>query len=158
MKIDQLINDYHEVFDGKPWHGASVMETLRSISPGIVNTRSEGKSHTIAELVKHMLNWRNFVIERLNGNSDFSIELNSNLDWEENFIIEDEKEWESLIGELNVSQEKLAEALMKKGEDWLVQKAPSEDYNNEFMLRGIIFHDVYHLGQIRLIQKLIGQK
>lgn len=155
MKIQERTREFKEIFEEKSWYGASVLETLRSVSYPFVNLRLHDQSHSIAELVQHMLNWRMFVVEKLNGNEEFDIELNSKFDWPESFHIEDEEVWNNLIIKLINSQEEIVEALSLKSEDWLTQKTPGEQYNNDFLIRGIMYHDIYHLGQIRLINSVI---
>lgn len=155
MEIDKLLNDYNEIFDGQPWFGESLMSTVLAISFEQVNVKVQKNSHSIAGIIKHMLNWRKYVLEKLNGNREYEIVLNSNSDWEENFMVKDEEEWKGLIGELKNSHDQILSTIMKKSDDWLMLKTPSKDFTNDHLVRGIIYHDIYHLGQIRLILTLV---
>lgn len=155
MSIKKIIKEYNDIFNGQPWYGTSLMDTLNDISFDEVNVKIKNKSHSIAELLKHMLNWRLYFIEKLNGNKNYKIENDSNADWEKNLIIKDENEWNDLMNELNESQKKLIGTLLLKSEDWLWETTPGEIFNNEYLVKGIMDHDVYHLGQIRLVHKMV---
>lgn len=154
MKTEEFIRDYKEIFEGEPWYGQSLMETLTSISFPLVNYKPAGNFHSIAGLVKHMLIWRKFVVEKLRENEEFDIELNSPADWNENPKLSNATEWSLLLKELKVSQKEIESALVTKNEDWANEPAPGKNYANHYMLRGIVCHDIYHLGQIRLLKKL----
>ena len=155
MHSQELLQEYQEVFEGSPWYGSAVIKTLRRIPFYLVNQKIQPQAHSIAELLRHMLAWRTFVLEKLRENAGFDIELNSTADWEEGVKVHTEAEWEELLQLLEDSQQKMEQLLAGKSEEWLAQPVAGKPYANIFMLRGILYHDVYHLGQIRLIKKLL---
>ncbi len=153
MTIREFVKEHNEVFKGEPWHGESLIGTLERISFRLVNYKPQKGFHSIAELVKHLLVWRKFVLEKLKGNQEYDIELNSQ-DWEEEKLMERKEEWVLLLKELQASQEDLTTWLSGKKEDWLESQTPGKSYTNQYMVMGIMHHTLYHLGQIRLIRKM----
>lgn len=154
MNIHEFIKEYQEVFEGNPWHGESVLKTLESTPFQLVNYKPQQGFHSIAELVKHLLIWRKFIVEKLNENQEFDIQLNSSLDWEEKVRMETSLEWSRLLEDLKASQKEITSLLSGKKDEWFQQQCPGKSYSNQFMMMGIMQHDLYHLGQIRLIRKM----
>lgn len=151
MEIKDLVQALKDVFDGEPWFGTSVMDSLASIPTVLWDRKSSPSRNTIAALVWHMIDWRYFVIEKLNGNTDFDITLNTTADWREEVAVKNEEDVVALIKELKDTQRILCELLMQKEEVWLFKKTAGKSYNNVYMVQGLIQHDSYHLGQINLI-------
>lgn len=147
----KLINSLIETFNGDPWYGDSVMKKLKEIDFKIVNETSAHSSNTIAMIVQHLINWRTFAIEKLKGNSEFDILLNSKEDWAE-IIISNEIEWNELLLKLEETQNEIIKILTIMDDDeFLKTQTPGRNYNFEYLINGIIQHDIYHLGQIGII-------
>lgn len=153
MTIDALIAEYNDVFSGTPWFGESVLNSLKAIPYQQVNHRPATKDHSIADLCVHMLNWRRFGIEKLKDHAAFDIVLNSTADWEEGVILKNAEDWQALQDALEASQVAIITMLRTKSDQWLEQKAAGKAYTNLYLLRGILQHDIYHLGQIRWINR-----
>ena len=150
LRIIDLLNDTYE--SEQAWHGSSVVEILRGVSPKMANRRLSPSTHTIAELVFHITTWRIFAARKLQGDSMFDINTKEK-NWK-TFSIMDELEWETLQMELSLSQEELVSELEKRTkDDFLDQIVPGRDYSYYTMLHGLINHDLYHAGQIALIKK-----
>lgn len=146
FEIERITRLLEKTFDKQPWYGSSIMEILSGINPEITGLR-QGNTHSIAELVLHMTSWRQFVIKRLQGDSDFEItdELN----------FPSATTWEEAINNLHASQKNLVAEIKKFPEDRLGNLVPSkrQKYTYYTLLHGIIQHDIYHLGQIALLKK-----
>ncbi|WP_224995691.1 DinB family protein [Cesiribacter sp. SM1] len=149
-----LINELKEVFEGEPWYGVSVLGSLQAVPVEVLNYKPYAAGHSIAVLLKHMLAWRVFVLEKLKENSAYSIEINSSADWDNDFIIRNENEWQQLVKALKASQRELIALLQEREEAWLAQQVPGKNYNYRHLLNGMLYHDIYHLGQIRLSWKM----
>ena len=105
-------------------------------------------------MVKHMVNWRIFVLNQLRGEPDFDIEIDSDQDWPL-IKIANESEWDDLIMELRTTQKELVAILRQINDDFLKRKVPGRKYNFEYLVKGIIEHDIYHLGQIAIIHAIV---
>jgi len=151
MDIEDVITQLEEVFEGEPWYGPSVLKSLDMIPVALWNNKVEGASHTIAELLYHMIDWRMFVIEKLKENELFSIEMNSEKDWRKHTSISLETEKKEVIDELRGTQDAIKQLLMTKPDTWMYEFVDGKDYKNEYMIMGGIQHDIYHLGQINFV-------
>jgi|SRR5690606_4729385 len=140
-KLSKLIQ---RVYDGKAWHGPSVKEVLEDIDANTCKKKI-GDSHSIVQLVQHMVAWRTFVIRRLLGNSTFE------LTDEQNFP--PETDWATALQQLEESQVSLLNAIETISSEKLWEEVANRKYDFFILLHGIIHHDIYHIGQIQLIKK-----
>ncbi len=154
LRIIDLLNDTYE--SEEAWHGASVVEILRDVTPKLADRRLAPSTHTIAELVFHITTWRIFAVKKLQGDKAFDITTKEK-NWKV-FPTVDALEWETLQMELSLSQEELVSELEKKDSDEFLETiVPGRNYSYYTLLHGIVNHDLYHAGQIALIRKGLGQ-
>jgi uncharacterized damage-inducible protein DinB len=139
-----IIRQLDRVFHGPAWHGPSVVETLDKISLSSAS-HSFKDSHTIIQLIAHMATWRKFVVERLNGNTTYEVSEEMNFS--------SPTDLQSTIQELKNTQQSLLEAIKRFPEEKLREKVPTREYSFQTMLHGILHHDLYHLGQIALLNR-----
>ncbi len=150
LRIIDLLNDTYE--SEQAWHGPSVVEALKDISPKMSEARLSSNTHSIAEIVYHLTNWRIFAVKKLQGDAQFDIRTRDK-DWKM-FPVVDEMEWETLQMELSLTQEELISELEKtESDDFLEEIVPGRDYSFYTLLHGVIHHDLYHTGQVSLIKK-----
>lgn len=139
-------------WDGPMWHGNTLKETLKDISWERAFYKPGNFSHNIYEYVKHMLCWRKFVLEHLKGNTSYSVEINSAVDW----IIDYEKTeagWVKALFELENNQNELLAAFQIFPEEKLDELVPGKQFSWYVMIHGLIHHDIYHSAQIALLKK-----
>jgi uncharacterized damage-inducible protein DinB len=153
IRIIDLLNVSYE--SQEAWHGPSLVETLRGVTPDMAGRRLTPNTHTIAELVFHITSWRIFTTKKMQGDAEFDI-----LTPEKNFGSFpnkiDDFEWEALQMELSLSQEELVNELDKRDDDeFLEDIVPGRDYTYYDLLHGIINHDVYHAGQVMILKKAL---
>ena len=111
------------------------------------------KTDTVDEYVNQLPEDRQFVIEKLNGNTAYEV-WETDLDWVK--IPElNESEWQNLLAELIENQELLMQTISDKAEEFMETKVEGRNYNFRLMLNGIIQHDIYHIGQISIVRKLV---
>lgn len=156
LRIIDLLNTTYE--GEETWHGPSLAEVMRDVTPDIAGLRISPNTHSIAELLFHMTSWRIFCVKKMQGDAVFDI-----LTPEKNFGQLPEKiddfEWEALQMELSLSQEELINELDKRDEDdFLEEIVPGRDYTYYDLLHGIINHDIYHSGQIMILKKALTFK
>jgi uncharacterized damage-inducible protein DinB len=151
MNIENSIIQYNEVFNEEPWFGTSVLKSLEQIPVLFWNKKPEKVSHSIAELIYHIIDWRGFVIEKLKGNATFDIELNTEKDWRKGILIHTEEEKKNTLETLVETQNTITKLLATASDLWLSEPTLGKTYTNAYMMRGIMQHDTYHLGQINLI-------
>ncbi|MBT8234575.1 MAG: DinB family protein [Bacteroidia bacterium] len=152
-EIERVVANAADCFDGKPWYGTSTMSIIDMVSYSQVNIRPEGFSKSIAGLLRHMIAWRVFTIKRLRGLAEFTIDSKSAENWNSSNVTE--KEWKGLLKLLKKTQEALVDAFENLQSENLTQGVPGSIYNMDYLIRGIIQHDVYHLGQIAVLKDII---
>jgi hypothetical protein len=76
-EIGNLSSMLQRVYNGKAWHGPSVMDVLKDINDTTAR-KKVGDSHSIVQLVLHMISWRTFVTKRLLGDSTFELSDDQN--------------------------------------------------------------------------------
>ncbi len=155
MDIEDCIVQIKEVFDGEPWYGTSILKVLENIPVEFWNQKAGKMSHSIAELVYHIIDWRSFVVEKLKNNTVYSIELNSEKDWRKQVSIVSQDQKKVIIKELNKTQELILEELDQKSDSWLNEFVLGKDYSNQYMINGLVQHDIYHLGQINMLYNML---
>lgn len=154
IRIKALLSNIQESFDGSPWYGISVMEKLNGFDWNFVNLIPQNGKKSVVQLLAHIINWRVFVLKKLQGDTDFDIEMNSEADWPK-IVIKNEEEWNKLQTELQRTQTELLKFLDGCEDGWLETKVPGKDYNFHYLLKGISQHDTYHLGQIGLLYGML---
>ena len=144
-EIQKISDILKHSFEKNAWHGPAVMEVLIGIDESIVNKKIN-TTHSISELVGHMISWRTFVTERLLGNEGFEVSEVINFPVSES--------WLKTVNSLRESQQKLLLALELFPVERLHEIVPNRSYKFFTMVHGIIHHDLYHLGQIVLIKRI----
>ena len=154
-KVELLTEKIEKVYSGSPWYGNSIKSVLKDIDPKTAFTKAARNVHTIAELVAHIIAWREFVISKIKGDNDFKITQKLSFDWQR--IDRNEKTaWKSLLNTLEKNQNEILTTLKKLDDGFLKLPVSRRRYDNEFLIEGGIQHDIYHLGQISLLKKMIS--
>ncbi len=149
-EIEKLTNSLRNAFDGDPWYGQPLLKALQAIDYKIANSRPAGFARSPAIILRHMLSWRYFVIVKIKGKAEFDIDLNSEMDWS-NVSLNSEADWQAMLAEWRETQLQLLDLLSMVPDDFLDQPVPGRSYNYQYLIEGIIQHDIYHQGQIALL-------
>ena len=146
-KITPIINALKSTFNGDAWHGPSLQEILKDITAE-QSLRKIGNSHNIAELVHHIYAWRYYVIKKLDWDKEYEVPDDFNFIKIDTI---DKAEWEKLKAQLIESQNIIVNSLSVWEEKLLRTEVPNRDFTFTKLLHGLIHHDVYHAGQIRML-------
>jgi DinB superfamily len=149
-QLENIVNNLSETYNGMPWHGNSLKELLHNVDTEMAFYRPFEKKHNIAELVAHILIWRQYALEILNENYDFSIDIGSLADFPQ--VMESDKVWRELLTQLDENQAVLLEKLVQFSGSKLNDEIPKKPFTFRYLFEGIVYHDVYHGGQIGLIK------
>lgn len=148
LKVQELNAKLKQVFEGNPWFGDALIVKLNTIDFTLVNQKLPNSKNSIAIIVQHLINWRAFVIKKLEGDEVFDIEMNSEDDWT-NVVVENLAQWEALLDELVRTQTTITSILDTENNPlFLEQMVLGRTYNFDYLLEGLIQHDIYHFGQI----------
>lgn len=143
----------NENFSGEPWFGRNIQAILKEINEDIASQKPNGQ-HSILELLYHMINWRLFTINRLEKSSATVKSFEEN-DWQV-LDHQDKSLWQKGIEQLNDTQQRLLNLINTMKDEDLQSPVHERDYENRTLINGIIQHDIYHLGQIAYIKKMLS--
>lgn len=151
-ELDYIIKDLTDCFDGKPWYGDSIMKKLNSIKWQTANEEVYG-TKSIAVLLQHIINWRIFVIKKLEGDAVYDIVIDELNDWTA-AKVGNEEEWKLMLDEIQNTQKQILANLSKHDDNLLNMVVPGKNYKFGPILRSISQHDIYHLGQIAMLNSM----
>jgi len=149
MRQTQRIADSYRAATVKAaWYGPSLAELLARISPDLATTRPIPRSHSISELLQHLLLWN----ERVRNTSD----SNSLPPWKpEQDWAEPPIPWNELVSRWNQSRELLEDKIRNFPIEDLAKQVPGRNYNYETLFQGIVEHTIYHSGQIAMVLSML---
>jgi len=150
IEVRRISGMMSNVFDGAAWHGPSILGVLNKISPEQAY-KSNVHIRSVCELVRHMISWKIFAVERLKGHNDFEITKKEN--WKENSK-ENPMIWNEIVNDLKKSHNQLIDTLEHINDEKLSEEVEGKAYDFYTLLHGVMQHDLYHLGEIVLLSKL----
>ena len=152
--IHNLISQLSEAIDGEPWIDETFSKKLSGIGEEQAFTRPLPSVHSVAELVSHLLEWRISVLSILKGGSR-TITMDSPANWKDNDSLRQEG-WDILKENFYKSQQDIITFLDQQNDDYLEQVDKKEQHSYLYYSEGLIHHDMYHLGQIGLVIKMLS--
>ena len=152
-EILHIIEQLRDAFEGDPWYGRSLKALLSEVNEDIAFERPSGQ-HSILELVWHMVNWRAFTVACIAKDGTKPLSSFEENDWQ---VLDhaDKSLWQKGLKDLYQSQEELVQLLQGLQDSILEETVPDRNYNFRKLFDGIVQHDVYHLGQIAYLTKLL---
>ncbi len=150
-EITHYLQQWQSIYNGKPWYGPSLQTVLQGLDAEAACWKPRPGAHSIIELLHHILCWRRHFVQRLSGNLDFSIELNSPEDWTAYEEVSEGK-WKVLLEELEQNQEEITRLLNGKEDAFLEEDSGKGGITFRERLEGTIQHDLYHLGQMAMVK------
>lgn len=154
QKLLSIIRHIENVNSGQPWYGKSVYKLLEEVNPKIVYDKPNVIEHSMIELLYHMITWADFTLKRVQGDKESDLKASEELDWRK---LEPKKHsWKKGIAEFKSIHRKLIALLKKKDDAFLKEIVDYRKYNFRFLLNGMIEHNIYHIGQIVYINKMLS--
>lgn len=151
-KIMYYVNRFNEIYNGSPWYGETVEAKLNDVTDKNAFLQPVDVAHSVAEIISHMTYWRKGLLSHLEGDGSFMPAVESHDNWVSVAVLET-KGWRKILDDFTQSQKKITELLASQNDQFL-EKEYSIGSTFEYLIQGIIDHDVYHLGQIGLVKKL----
>lgn len=153
---DDIADRIRRAVTGPVWHGPSLAELLSNVSAAEAMARPAAGSHSIGELVRHVVFWcddsRARLVEAGVVGSTRS-EPEKGADWPSVASRLDERGWWKLVEDLTASHRELANAVKLLSPDRLAARVPGRTVTFEDMLRGVVEHAAYHGGQIAILRR-----
>ena len=155
-EIQYLVSQLQESFNGDPWFGRNAEKLLGEVTETLAFQKPNGQ-HSIAELVWHMVNWREFVISRFKKDETKDLHYFEANDWRQ-LDHSDRSLWQHGLQKLNETQELLINILQDQTDSILDKIVEERTYSYRNLLNGIVQHDIYHLGQIAYLVKFLNHQ
>ena len=146
---DRIIKLFKDLYEGHPWLDVTFMDTLKNMSAEDAAKKPKPGWNSIWEIVNHVISWRLAVLERIEGLDNQSPANN----YFTPITDESASAWTATLASFDDSQEKWINYLKQftvSGIDDIPDTRPFTKYE---LIHGILHHDAYHLGQIRLVAK-----
>lgn len=152
-EIQSIIRRFENVNAGEPWFGRAVFTILEEVDPKKVYEKPNGTEHSLIELLYHMNTWASFTLKRLEKDEEMDMAAFEKLDWRR--IDPKQHTWKKGLAELRSIHKKIINILKKKEDIFLKEIVDYRKYNYRFLLNGLIEHNIYHLGQVAYLKKLL---
>jgi uncharacterized damage-inducible protein DinB len=148
-----LVAQFRDAFEGDPWFGRPGLALLNEVNEDIAFERLNGQ-HSIVELIWHMINWKEFAINCLRPDSNKNLNFFEENDWRE-LDLSDKSLLQQGMIEIRKVQDDFLKLLQEQQDHIFENKVPGRAYTFRKLLHGVLQHDIYHLGQIAFIKKVI---
>jgi uncharacterized damage-inducible protein DinB len=150
-QIELIVDQLQHAYSGKAWHGPSLQELLTGVSTEQALARPIAEGHSIWELTMHIGVWMSAARRRLAGDP---AKLTPQEDWP---LVDggSPDAWRQTLAALEQEHNQLRAAVRSLPESSLENQAPGKNHTVEFMLHGVIQHNLYHAGQIALLKKAL---
>ena len=153
-EMQSIIHNLQQVNNGEPWFGRPVYAILDEVDASKVYIKPNNTEHSLIELLYHMLTWAEFTLKRIEKDSIQDMAAFEKMDWRE--IDPAVHNWKKGLIEFKSVNEKIIQLLDKKNDEFLKEIVDYRKYNFRFLLNGYIQHNIYHLGQIAYVKKLLA--
>jgi uncharacterized damage-inducible protein DinB len=149
----QIATHFRTVYLGKNWTDVNLKDSLAGIDWELATTQIYS-CNTIATLVYHMNYYVKGVLQVFRGGT---LEISDKYAFD--FPpVKNQEDWENLQKQVFADAEAFAAEIEKLPESKFGEIFVEEKYGTYYRnIHGIIEHNHYHLGQIVLLKKIIGQ-
>ena len=152
-EIKAIITNLQNVLEGHPWFGRSMYEILAEADEAKAFVQPNDNGHSLADLLYHMLTWAEFSQKRIEKEPIENMAALEATDWR--VIDPSIHTWQKGLAALKASHKKIIDLLQSKDDAFLEETVDYRKYNFRFMLNGLIQHNIYHLGQVAYVSKLL---
>jgi uncharacterized damage-inducible protein DinB len=150
-----IIKSFESTLSEQPWFGRAVYEILGEVDETKANTKPNHTEHSMIDLLWHMNTWAEFTLGGLENRTVEQMKIIEANDWRT--IDPKTHTWKKGIEQLKATHNKIIELLKQKEDDnYLGDIVPLRKYNFRFLLNGLIQHNIYHLGQVAYLKKMLA--
>ncbi|MBL7723896.1 MAG: DinB family protein [Chitinophagaceae bacterium] len=153
-EILSIIQKIEEVNSGQPWFGKPVYSILEEVNTKKVYQRPNDTEHSMIELLYHMITWAEFTLKRIEKYPDMDLATFEKMDWR--LINPKVHTWKKGLAAFKSTNKEIIAILKKKDDTFLKEIVDFRKYNFHFLINGMIEHNIYHLGQIAYINKMLA--
>lgn len=156
-ELNFLSEQLEKIYKGDPWYGAPIKTQLQSFPVAHAFDHPTVKLHCAAELVAHIIAYRQFLQKRLEHDDDFIPDQENTFNWK--VINKKQSEaWQTLRDQLENNQQQLLGLIAQQDDVLLDEPVSGKPYDFRYLIHGIIQHDIYHMGQISYINRFYEEQ
>ena len=156
-RIKNIADQFKSIHFGHNWFGQSYKVKLADLDESLYFVRPQPHVHSVSELIAHGTAWRKDAILKINTGKGVLTEA-SDEDWPSLGQLK-EKGWDVIYQEYVDSVDLFVNTLENKEDDFLETEYTDPEFGGNypyhFTIVGIVQHDLYHLGQLGLVAKML---
>ena len=152
--VRYFIHQLQQAYYGGSWLDEDAEKKLKPVNEESAFIKPYGYIHSIAELVSHIIEWRKELLERFRFGRRARLTVDSPENWISNETLKQDG-WAYLKKQLDKTQADLI-AFLETKDDAFLDSNWSGEQKYKWLVTGLLEHDVYHLGQIGLVYKMIN--
>jgi uncharacterized damage-inducible protein DinB len=149
-ETNKIARSWKNLDNGQTWMEVNFRDTLDPLSFRKAAAKPLPHSHNIWEIVNHLRHWRQIMLQRLAGESP---EIPDN-----NFFYRipeiTESAWQHSLSEFYSAGEKFLQFIESRKAADLKKTEPVSGLPVSEAILGVLQHDAYHLGQIKMLIRL----
>ena len=153
-EIQTITSNLQNALTSHPWYGRAVYAILEEVNEDKVYIQPNSNSHSLIDLLYHMLTWAEFAQKRIEKETITDMAVFEASDWRQ--IDPAVHTWKKGLAALKASHNKIIELLQSKDDTFLHEKVDYRKYDFRYLLNGLIQHNIYHLGQVAYVNKLLA--
>lgn len=154
MSLNHLIEQIEEIYSGNPWLEETYSKKLNEVNDQTAFLIPVKGVHSIAEIVSHVVEWKKEILARLQTGVK-QLSMHDPLNWRANEELKREG-WQHLKTALFNSNNAFVSFLSTQDDTFLDRHYSGQvTETNRYFVEGCLHHDLYHLGQIGVVKKLI---
>lgn len=157
--LDHITQQLLAVQNGKLWMGDTFSKKISSLNEEEALIRPLPNLHSPAELIAHLTAWRKDALLKIRFGTGELMDDDEN-NWPGNEKLK-EIGWPKILQEYQESLTELIGLLRDKQDAFLKEQYKDQDfkgmYDYSFVINGLLHHDLYHLGQLGIVIKLIKE-
>jgi hypothetical protein len=151
-RTQSIIHRLQNINEGEPWFGKAMFKILDEVDSSKVDRRPGKDGHSMLDLIYHMNTWAFFTQKRIERDDAHDMKYFEKLDWRS--IDPNIHSWEKGLNEFKSIQQSIILLLQSKDDAFLEEIVDFRKYNFRFLVHGMIEHNIYHSGQIAMLNKM----
>ena len=155
-ELKYWINQFQSIYNGPNWIGDSILSVVNDLSAQIAFEKPPGNRHSIAEILKHMMVWKYLLVNRLSGDNIYDVDQEKSFDTSIYGEATSEA-FKKLLSDVDDCQRELISLLEKATPEVLQSSVAGRNYTMQYLINGVLQHDIYHLGQLAFLKKQLFQ-
>lgn len=158
--IKQILQQLLDLQNGKLWMGDNFERKINSITEQQAFTKPSPTMHSVAELLAHLTAWNDDLILKIK-NGIGKLKDDDEQNWPGNDKLR-KLGWNEIKRKYRESFSQAISLLKEKEDSFLKEKYYDQDFKAEFeysfVVNGMLQHNIYHLGQMGIVIKLVKEK